>query len=690
MGAKTMKAILLKGRHCLTAMLFALISGASHAQLSGPLSGTLTPGSYTVTGNISVQEGDSLLIEPGVHLLFAGLYSFEIYGHLHASGTEQDSIVFSPLDSTIQWAGIKFYSPTPDPSLLKYCFLSGSSNSGVYCHQSNPIFDRCTIRDNSSTGHGGGMDIENASPLISNCTIRRNFSQSLGGGIALRQCPNAILEHCIIDSNDSDEGDGMGLYCYLSDPLIRYCAVNGNERGGTRLENSNPTLFHCTFTGNGSEAIFMLQSNPTLDYCIFTQNLIGIQLLDSNPSVFRCIFQGNQLFGIDCHHSYPTISFCVVKNNYTAGVQVFSDAHPMIHAATICANGGSGIYCPDGGSSCLNCIIAGNAGYGIEFGYGDEVHYCDIWGNGEGVYQGTPPPEFALISTVNANGDSCDIYFNIFEDPAFVDTTWGDYRLQWGSPCIDAGDPDPHYIDPDGTMADMGAFYYDQDLPVRILLTPHNAPIQIPAAGGSFAFTIWLTNIDPSAPQIVVWIDVTLPDGAVVGPVLGPVSTSLDSGITISRERTQNVPSGAPEGIYTYNAYAVAGPDTSFDSFPFFKLESDGSDGSVGWENTSESFNKMSEALFAPTVPNTYSLSQNYPNPFNASTTLRFNLPATCNVKLIIFDIAGRPVATLVDGYRQMGAQEVTFDASRMSSGVYLYRLRAGDFCSTGKMVLMK
>ncbi len=63
---------------------------------------------------------------------------------------------------------------------------------------------------------------------------------------------------------------------------------------------------------------------------------------------------------------------------------------------------------------------------------------------------------------MNANGDSCDVYNNIQMNPCFVDTANGDYHLTVNSPCIDAGDPDSP-LDPDGTIADMGAFYYDQD-----------------------------------------------------------------------------------------------------------------------------------------------------------------------------------------------------------------------------------
>jgi len=71
-------------------------------------------------------------------------------------------------------------------------------------------------------------------------------------------------------------------------------------------------------------------------------------------------------------------------------------------------------------------------------------------------------PGFAILDTINANGDSCDIYFNLIEmDPLFVDPENGNFHLLSGSPCIDAGDPSFPY-DPDNTIADMGAYFYDQ------------------------------------------------------------------------------------------------------------------------------------------------------------------------------------------------------------------------------------
>ena len=88
-------------------------------------------------------------------------------------------------------------------------------------------------------------------------------------------------------------------------------------------------------------------------------------------------------------------------------------------------------------------------------------------------------------------------------------------------------------------------------------------------------------------------------------------------------------------------------------------------------------------------VPTIY-LSSNYPNPFNASTIIEFDLPHASIVKLTVYDLLGRQVRILAEGYRREGNHTVTFDATDLSSGIYLYKLQAGEAIETRRMVLLK
>ena len=90
------------------------------------------------------------------------------------------------------------------------------------------------------------------------------------------------------------------------------------------------------------------------------------------------------------------------------------------------------------------------------------------------------------------------------------------------------------------------------------------------------------------------------------------------------------------------------------------------------------------------TLPATVALDQNFPNPFNPSTSIQFSVPRASNVQLNVFDMLGRQVATLQNGMMQAGTHSVRFDASRFSSGLYLYTLQVGETTLTRTMTLIK
>ena len=91
-----------------------------------------------------------------------------------------------------------------------------------------------------------------------------------------------------------------------------------------------------------------------------------------------------------------------------------------------------------------------------------------------------------------------------------------------------------------------------------------------------------------------------------------------------------------------------------------------------------------------PTVVDRFSLLQNYPNPFNPATTIRYSLPGREFVTVKIYNLMGQEVATLVNQQQAAGEHTVRYDASHLSSGMYFYMLRAGNFTDVRKMLLLK
>ncbi|MCX6639346.1 MAG: T9SS type A sorting domain-containing protein [bacterium] len=221
--------------------------------------------------------------------------------------------------------------------------------------------------------------------------------------------------------------------------------------------------------------------------------------------------------------------------------------------------------------------------------------------------------------------------------------------------------------------------------------SPVNPPITIPANGGNFQYNINIHNIGAAPATIQVWNKVR-DAGNSYTLVFGPLTRILPGGANPSRVLTQTIAGSIPSGMLSFISYVGTYPNTVADSSFFTITKSTVSDGGAWIAEsyvTGDVFDEFA-ATNESTVPETYSLGQNYPNPFNPLTTISFALPQAGKITLVVYDVTGREVARLLDGWRTEGIHQVTFDATGLASGVYLYRLTAGDFTAGGKMVLLK
>ena len=100
--------------------------------------------------------------------------------------------------------------------------------------------------------------------------------------------------------------------------------------------------------------------------------------------------------------------------------------------------------------------------------------------------------------------------------------------------------------------------------------------------------------------------------------------------------------------------------------------------------------NEYSDEIEVEIIPIEFTLYQNYPNPFNSSTNIKYSVPENGFVKLSVYNLVGEEVSVLVNETVDAGFYEIEFNANALPSGIYFYRLRAGEYINTKKMILMK
>ncbi|MEX1276755.1 MAG: T9SS type A sorting domain-containing protein [Bacteroidota bacterium] len=98
----------------------------------------------------------------------------------------------------------------------------------------------------------------------------------------------------------------------------------------------------------------------------------------------------------------------------------------------------------------------------------------------------------------------------------------------------------------------------------------------------------------------------------------------------------------------------------------------------------------MAQASSGMSLPATPTLMQNYPNPFNSITTIRYSVPQAGNASLKLFNVLGQEVQTFIDADHLPGMHEITVGNEKLASGVYLYRLKAGEFTETKKLLIVR
>jgi len=228
--------------------------------------------------------------------------------------------------------------------------------------------------------------------------------------------------------------------------------------------------------------------------------------------------------------------------------------------------------------------------------------------------------------------------------------------------------------------------YARRDL--EVTLTPLNPPILIPAGGGSFQFNAQIENTSSGALIFDAWTMVRLPNGVYYGPLIRRTNLPIAAGQTISRSRiAQFVPGYAPAGSYTYIGRVGIFPDSviSEDDFTFTKLAGEVSPAhNQGWACSG-----WFEEEAVSVQPSAFGINSN-PNPFNPVTTLSFTLAEAGLVSLKVYDVQGRVIAHVAEGFYPAGKHQFEWDAASFASGVYFAKLQAEGNSAVAKMLLVK
>jgi hypothetical protein len=433
-------------------LAFLLCATAARADSTfvdaGSVSGRWTPyGSpYVLRGVIEIPAQDTLEISPGVQVLFAAPVRVEVSGVLLAIGTERDSVIFTT-DTVMNpggWQGLRLTGPGSyarlENCLLEHARSLGANDYGlggaIFCDAGTVVMIKSTIRWCRALS-GSALFARNGSVLtVSECAIRDNGNFSgCGGAICLR-------DGCALTLTDSDVAFNVSLYgaglCVdASVAVIENSAIRKNTAsvwgGGLFCSAATVTLRNSVISGNAS---------------------VGGGGLDGRWGVWltmdRCVVEGNSSVrtgadgpggGLLLQGSEQWISNCTFVGNY--------------------ASQGGAVY----GGSCMHLwssIVTDQAqGRGLYFTSGGaDVRYCCFARNLGGDFGGlNVPPLLGQVTRVNADGDSCDNYLNIYLDPAFDDSAEVPYSLTAESPCIDAGNPATPR-DPDSTITDIGARWF--------------------------------------------------------------------------------------------------------------------------------------------------------------------------------------------------------------------------------------
>ena len=364
---------------------------------------------YLITGDISVPSNDSLKIQEGVEVRLIGNYQIEVLGILKAYGKKANPIIFHSISGIAgSWKSI-YFSPTAKPScILDYCNIADGggvdsiANIFIINNLQNVTVSNCEITNSS----GNGIYIQASLVFSYGNNQLVDCKPIISGNFIHSNTTNGIFVNSYFYNNGA--GGGHDNKCFTR-PVIQNNVIYENNMHGLQCH---------TFADGGTNYAF--EGNPTIQ---------------TNPYI-----QGNTIYS----NNHSGIFCSQVTQGYWYGT-IIIEANPLI-SSNIISNQN------DYGLDANNLVTVAN------------VKHNNFWNNGIGPLSGIGGTLCQNTQT-NLNNDPCDINLNIQFDPEFVNETMNNFNLTAFSKCIDAGDLNLP-LDPDNTIADIGALFYDQRIAI--------------------------------------------------------------------------------------------------------------------------------------------------------------------------------------------------------------------------------
>jgi predicted outer membrane repeat protein len=622
--------------------LLTCIVSFSQTYVSGTIDGEtwdMEGSPYIMMDNLLIAD---LVIEPGVTVQADSGFVIEVAGIITAIGTEQDSIIFTTTNSIAGWQGLLFNVTTFD-SKLKYCIIEHSMNSGIRVINSTPVFENCTLSENSAS-EGGAMYFFNDTEIgseftLSDCSFIANTSTGNGGAIYVSLTEgHFILDHSRFIGNLSNPTQATGnfsggaIFLVTGDATILNSFFLAN-RSDSRCVNT----FDCNVTARGGAIYIGSSGNIVIENSIFLENQTHAEN-DGN-----CFFGGSsQSYGGAVYVDEGTVTLS--NDIFAYNLNTRTNCGPSTGGGGVFVNGGmvnlinssiaynydaTGIQCPAGTLDVLNSIIFFNNQEFEQIGGSCTVTYSAVQDGfiGEG---------------------------NISSNPVFYlyDST---FQISSVSPCIDAGNPNTPYNDvcfPPSlgeSRNDMGAY------------------------GGPLACN-WL-NISSDMTDILSYSFPEQTGPATIDPVSHTVFIEVEYGTSLTDlVATFTLSDGATATVGGVNQQSGVTANDFTSPVTYVVTAEDGVT-AQDWVITVDTLTGIFE-FWDP-------IMSIYPNPFTNKATIKFPNPSHSTYNLFIFNTSGNEVFEM----QNIRSDQIEFERGNLPGGIYLFELK-GENIYSGKMVI--